>query len=305
MCFSEFLQFGKGYDNTYFCYDAPNVTETLVQNDSCVEITPNLDFYGVDTVCIVTCYDTVGLTVCDTTSIVVIVPAVSDSAFVVIPPGETDTVCVDSLLEWGINADRAFICSDGEFLTETIVIGDNGQYCLEIESDPRYAGSDTTCIVHCYDTYCGEFCDTTYIVVDIPFASIGDTVWHDIDGDGLQEPGEPGIPDIEVRLYDKDGNLVAITKTNSDGYFLFEYLLPGDYYLEFLPGPEWTFTAPDMGNDSIDSDVDGSNGPGTTPTFTLMGGEHNFTVDLGLFKCVKIGDFVWFDLGCRWNSGYQ
>src|SRR4030095_7938846 len=36
-------------------------------------------------------------------------------------------------------------------------------------------------------------------------ASIGDFVWEDIDGDGLQETGEPGLPGITVTLLDSSG----------------------------------------------------------------------------------------------------
>ena len=29
-------------------------------------------------------------------------------------------------------------------------------------------------------------------------ATIGDTVWYDDNGDGIQQPGEPGIPGVTV-----------------------------------------------------------------------------------------------------------
>ena len=50
------------------------------------------------------------------------------------------------------------------------------------------------------------------------------------------------------------------------------------------------------GDDALDSDVDGTFGPGTTGIIILMSGDNDITVDLGLFRCVPIGDFVWFDL---------
>ena len=37
--------------------------------------------------------------------------------------------------------------------------------------------------------------------------SIGDFVWHDLDFDGLQDPGEPGIQGVLVVLEDTAGNL--------------------------------------------------------------------------------------------------
>ncbi|HEX6882097.1 MAG TPA: SdrD B-like domain-containing protein, partial [Planctomycetota bacterium] len=31
---------------------------------------------------------------------------------------------------------------------------------------------------------------------------IGNFVWHDLDGNGIQDPGEPGLPGVRVLLTD-------------------------------------------------------------------------------------------------------
>jgi hypothetical protein len=59
------------------------------------------------------------------------------------------------------------------------------------------------------------------LLCDFAPVSLGDRVWWDEDEDGLQDPGEPGIAGVTVRLYDADGVLVATTVTDADGRYLF------------------------------------------------------------------------------------
>lgn len=49
---------------------------------------------------------------------------------------------------------------------------------------------------------------------------IGNRVWHDTDGDGVQDPGEPGLDGVTVELY-RDGVLVGVTTTANGGQYLF------------------------------------------------------------------------------------
>jgi len=58
---------------------------------------------------------------------------------------------------------------------------------------------------------------------------VGDRVWFD-DGNGEQDEGEAGVPDVSVTLYDSSsGEVVAMTNTDSDGNYLFDNLPPGNY----------------------------------------------------------------------------
>ncbi len=59
--------------------------------------------------------------------------------------------------------------------------------------------------------------------------SIGDRVWNDRDGDGVQDAGEVGINDVVVRLFDSGGSEVGTGVTSGDGEYLFENLDPGTY----------------------------------------------------------------------------
>ena len=71
------------------------------------------------------------------------------------------------------------------------------------------------------------------VLCDFAPIQIGDRVWFDIDGDGIQDPGEPGIEGVTVRLYDAEGTFVAETMTDAAGRYLFssaDGLRPGAAY---------------------------------------------------------------------------
>jgi len=138
--------------------------------------------------------------------------------------------------------------------------------------------------------------DIAVIVIEEELGSLGDFVWNDTNGNGIQDDGEPGIENILVRLYNDAGFLQDLVATDADGRYLFEDLNPGNYYVEFDIPTGFDPTVPFLGNDrEADSDVDGSNGPGTTRIITLGEGESNLSIDLGIYTCVPIGDYVWFD----------
>jgi hypothetical protein len=55
---------------------------------------------------------------------------------------------------------------------------------------------------------------------DLAPIEIGNRVWSDIDNDGIQDPGEPGIAGVTVQLT-KGGVVVATASTAADGTYLF------------------------------------------------------------------------------------
>lgn len=60
---------------------------------------------------------------------------------------------------------------------------------------------------------------------------IGDTAWLDLNGNGLQDFGEPGIPGLAISMY-QYGELVAQTTTNEYGFYQFTELYPGAYTMK-------------------------------------------------------------------------
>lgn len=126
-------------------------------------------------------------------------------------------------------------------------------------------------------------------------AAIGDFVWSDTNGNGVQDAGEPGIPQVKVELYNCVGNvLVATTTTDANGLYNFTGLTPGTYHVKFYAPTGYVFTTIDVGsNDAIDSDANAATGE--TVCTTLDSGETDNTWDAGLYQPVKVGDFVWTD----------
>ena len=96
-------------------------------------------------------------------------------------------------------------------------------------------GSGTTTVTLTATDSCGN---ETQVTVDITIEcldALGDFVWEDLNANGIQDAGEPGVPDVPVELFDGAGNPVASTTTDANGEYLFENLLPGDYYVVFTP----------------------------------------------------------------------
>ncbi len=74
-------------------------------------------------------------------------------------------------------------------------------------------------------------------------ASEGDFVWDDLDADGIQDVGEPGLAGVTVNLLDAGGGTVATTATAGDGSYSFTGLVPGVYRVEFVAPSGYSFSA--------------------------------------------------------------
>ena len=115
-------------------------------------------------------------------------------------------------------------------------------------------------------------------------ASLGDVVWYDFNRDGLQTPGETGVVDVVVRLYDAQTNVVGVTTTGVNGAYAFTNLTPGTYWVAFdtntLPAAYGVTFQDQGGDDSEDSDANAITGL-TIPT-VLISGENDPTWDMGI-----------------------
>lgn len=129
--------------------------------------------------------------------------------------------------------------------------------------------------------------------VRVVAGAIGDRVWTDEDGDGLQEPGEPGLGDVEVRLTgtDDDGDAVdRTTTTDAEGAYGFDGLRPGSYVADIVAPDGRSFTRSHVGDDrAADSDAaeDGRTETialrrMTTAEGALHGVDRTTTVDAGV-----------------------
>jgi fimbrial isopeptide formation D2 family protein/uncharacterized repeat protein (TIGR01451 family) len=121
-----------------------------------------------------------------------------------------------------------------------------------------------------------------------PLSAIGDRVWLDLDGDGVQDPGEEGITGVTVELRDASGTPIATATTDVNGHYLFTGLADGEYTVVV------TDTAHVL--DGYDATTP------TTVTHTLGVEEEYLEADFGYVPqwpdplLGSIGDTVWYDL---------
>ena len=77
--------------------------------------------------------------------------------------------------------------------------------------------------------------------------AIGDRVWLDTDGDGVQDIGEPGLANVVVELKDGAGNPIdsdpntagvqpTLATTDMNGNYLFTNVPAGNYQVDVVSG---------------------------------------------------------------------
>ncbi|UCF91835.1 MAG: hypothetical protein JSW39_26790, partial [Desulfobacterales bacterium] len=138
--------------------------------------------------------------------------------------------------------------------------------CLELQGRPQGGGSE------CQNIQCPP----------PEQASVGDFVWEDLNGNGLQDSGEPGLAGVTVELLDCNGNVLAVTTTDASGFYAFT-APPGDYNLHLILLPGFLFSLPDQGmDDQRDSDADPVSG--MTVCTNLAPAETDLTWDAGMFR---------------------
>ncbi len=130
--------------------------------------------------------------------------------------------------------------------------------------------------------------------------SIGDFVWEDLNRNGIQEVGEPGIEDVAIELFlNENDSLIMTTASDVDGSYRFDGVPPGIYYLQFTPASTYAPTLPNQGIQANNSDLKFNN---QTPPFQLDINESLYNVDGGFYQTGSIGNFVWLDNN---NDGIQ
>lgn len=106
---------------------------------------------------------------------------------------------------------------------------------------------------------------------------LGNQAWWDSDADGIQDPGEGGVPGICVDLLGADGQLLGTTTTDSNGMYGFGVQSHSQYILRFHKPAHLAFTVHDVGTDNTDSDVD----PATGKTALVLAAQDSRDWDVG------------------------
>ncbi len=70
--------------------------------------------------------------------------------------------------------------------------------------------------------------------------TIGDFVFSDNNGNGVADPGEPGLPNLNLVLRDTNGNVITTTQTDENGIYRFIDVPAGNYTVAVSNPPAGT-----------------------------------------------------------------
>jgi len=136
--------------------------------------------------------------------------------------------------------------------------------------------------------------------------SVGNFVFEDLDGDGIQDAGETGVVNVAVQLWDPGGDsspgggddvLVNTTTTDGDGAYSFGNLVAAkDYFLKIVLPAGYTLSPMDQGSDDDeDSDFDPDPAKLYTAVFSITYSEERDDVDAGMYETVTVSGQVFDD----------
>ncbi|NQU29900.1 MAG: sortase, partial [Anaerolineae bacterium] len=161
---------------------------------------------------------------------------------------------------------------DGAVLSQTVTLGPTE---VEPEDDDDFANGSSE------DSEQAD--NRSNLSVDFgfrPTVSIGSIVWSDINLDGLQTAGEPGIAGVTVTLYDvSTGNPVSGVSpqtTGADGLYYFGDLFEDDYYVQIAMPAGYTPTINQNTANNDDSEND-SNIQSSPSANTYRSGDFTLT----------------------------
>ena len=138
--------------------------------------------------------------------------------------------------------------------------------------------------------------DFGYTNADPNSGILGDFVWSDADGDGIQDPGEIGLAGVDVELVDATGTVAAAVTTAADGSYLFTGIPPGEYTLRIATGELATGGSLDGFTATVGPQ---SEGGAISDPVTLTAGEVVLDIDFGFNDpagSFAISDVFWLDI---------
>ncbi|MFT5168083.1 MAG: hypothetical protein ACI8P3_003322, partial [Saprospiraceae bacterium] len=134
--------------------------------------------------------------------------------------------------------------------------------------------------------------------------SIGDRVWEDLNGNGTQDGGEPGLAGVFVFLEDENGNPIPgidFEYTDTTGAYLFENLPTDKYQVRFAtPGGY----LPTVSAEGIDPNLnsDASYLDGRSGIIDLAVVNNTSAIDAGYIMPIQLVGIAWYDEN---NNGLQ
>ena len=208
----------------------------------------------------------------------------------VIDGGEGDDIEIQLVAPGGVNqltaasGDQVSSATpaDAEWLLSHVRIV-NGQTVIIIDGKEYWlSGIDLSQLVDAAAAVASSEPETS----EAPGPPIGDFVWLDADGNGLQDAGEAGVPGVVVRLLDAGGAVVGEDVTDESGRYELTPTSAGPLTLEVVLPAGHQPTLVDAGqDDAIDSDADPANvvvGPAETTVRVDVGDAAGVEGDLDI-----------------------
>lgn len=139
------------------------------------------------------------------------------------------------------------------------------------------------------------------LTTDSPITA-GGRVWHDFNANGVQDSGEPGIPNRTIYVASRENEAPTAT-TDAEGNYRFEGLPPARYHFE-LGGYSFSpyvdnfeaLSPPRQSNVDSQHDSDFQPTSGESPDFLAIPGEDLLHFDAGMFYRGQVVGTVWDDV---------
>jgi len=164
---------------------------------------------------------------------------------------------------------------------------------INVIADNASFGEYEVCLDRQYDDGRQESCCRAITYQDCSTGSIGDFVWQDLNGNGFQDSGEPGLSDCNVILYTESLSYVASTQT-VNGMYLFTDLDPRNYIVQ-VDVKDYCPTRNDVTNTTLNSDFYNAFLPNSSHVVSIAANEHRRDIDFGLIRKGSIEGLTWID----------
>jgi len=120
---------------------------------------------------------------------------------------------------------------------------------------------------------------------------IGDTIFNDTNGNGVQDNGETGIQNVTVTIKNALTNATQTTTTDASGHYLFQNLAAGSYTVTVTTG-----VGTPLEGLTQTADPDGTMDSTSTVALVAPGSMVNLDQDFGyVYKSGSIGDTIFLD----------
>ncbi len=163
--------------------------------------------------------------------------------------------------------------SDPFFMGSGLAV-ENGDYLADwsAASNPYYLG---------FELSAGDPFILNNNIPLVKTVTLGGRVWEDLDGDGVQDAGEPSMPAVTIHLLDASEAVVASTVADANGAYRFSDLLPATYQVAFVAPSGYRF-APQHATTDDTKDSDARPGDGRTGANVYAAGATALEIDAGL-----------------------